>query len=49
MNGSTRVNIIRAVLFLTAVIFIIIGIINGSAFDVFIKASKVCTECIGIG
>ncbi|MBR1627889.1 MAG: hypothetical protein IJ679_01310 [Lachnospiraceae bacterium] len=32
-----------------AVICIIIGIFNGSMRDVFIKASKICTECIGLG
>ena len=32
-----------------AVICIILGIFNGSMRDVFIKASKICTECIGLG
>ena len=32
-----------------AILFIIIGIFNGSLMDVLIKASKICTECIGLG
>ena len=32
-----------------AVICIILGMINGSMLDVLIKASKICTECIGLG
>ncbi len=46
---SSSVIIVRLVIFLIAVIFIIIGIFNGSLNDVFIKASKICTECIGLG
>ncbi len=41
--------IVRSVIFLLAVIFIIIGILNGSCYDVFVKAAKICTECIGLG
>lgn len=40
---------VRGVIFLIAVILIIIGIFNGSFDDVFIKASNICTECIGLG
>ena len=47
--SPASVNIVRAVLFLVAVVFIIIGIFNGSLDDVFIKAAKICTECIGLG
>ncbi len=42
-------NIIRIAVILLAIILIIIGIFNGSFNDVFIKASKICTECIGLG
>lgn len=39
----------RMVILLIAVGFIVAGILNGSIMDVFIKASKICTECIGLG
>ncbi len=45
----TTVNVIRAVLLVLAIAFIVIGIFNGSMSDVLIKASKICTECIGLG
>ncbi len=41
--------IARTVILVIAVAFIIAGIINGSIYDVFVKASKICTECIGLG
>lgn len=43
------VNIFRVVILLLAVIFIILGVNNGSANDVFGKAVNICTECIGLG
>ncbi len=45
----STVNTIRTILLVIAVIFIIVGMFNGSLMDVFIKASKICTECIGLG
>ena len=47
--SASAVNIIRVVLLVVAVIFIVIGIFNGSLTDVFVKAAKICTECIGLG
>lgn len=47
--SPTSVNLIRCVILLIAVIFIIIGIFNGSLKDVFIKASNICTGCLGLG
>lgn len=46
---ASKLNIIRIAVILLAIILIIIGIFNGSFNDVFIKASKICTECIGLG
>ena len=43
------VNVIRIVMLAVAIVFIIVGIFNGSLNDVFVKASKICTECIGLG
>ncbi|MBQ8079164.1 MAG: thioredoxin [Oscillospiraceae bacterium] len=32
-----------------AILFIVIGIFNGSMKDVLVKAIKICTECVGLG
>ncbi len=32
-----------------AIFFIVAGVINHSALDVFVKAANICTECIGLG
>ena len=40
---------LRSGLFILATVFIIIGVINGGMYDVFVKAVNICTECIGLG
>lgn len=40
---------LRIVLLLTAACMIAAGLRNGSARDVFGKAVKICTECVGLG
>lgn len=40
---------LRTALFVVATVFIIIGVINGGMYDVFVKAVNICTECIGLG
>ncbi|MCR4922912.1 MAG: hypothetical protein K5931_02755 [Lachnospiraceae bacterium] len=40
---------IRMVFLAAALLFIVIGVFNGSMNDVLVKAVKVCTECIGLG
>ena len=40
---------LRIAMIVIAVILIVIGILQGDPLDVFIKASKICAECIGIG
>jgi len=42
-------NRLRLAVFMVAIVFILAGIMNGSMNDVFVKASKICTECIGLG
>ncbi|MBQ1492943.1 MAG: hypothetical protein IIZ39_13375 [Blautia sp.] len=32
-----------------AFVFLVLGVTNGSALDVFGKAVKICTECVGLG
>lgn len=41
--------IVRGIIFVIAVTFIALGIHNGGAKDVLIKAINICTECIGLG
>ena len=40
---------LRLVLLAVAVVFIIIGIRNGSMMAVVNKAIRICTECVGLG
>ena len=40
---------LQLVILCAAVAFILLGIMNGSAFDVLVKAINICTECIGLG
>ncbi|MBR0161268.1 MAG: hypothetical protein IJQ02_08330 [Oscillospiraceae bacterium] len=44
-----KIRLLRAVLLVLAAILIIAGVFNGSAGDVFGKAVKICTECVGLG
>ncbi len=46
-KGNTA--IYRVLLLTAALILIALGIMNGGARDVFIKAINICTECIGLG
>jgi len=43
------VNAVRWVIFVIAVIFIILGAVNGDPRSVMTKAIRICTECIGLG
>lgn len=40
---------LQAALIAAALVFIVLGVINGSAKAVLIKAVNICTECIGLG
>ena len=40
---------IRGIFLCLALVFIALGILNGGARDVFVKAVNICTECIGLG
>ena len=40
---------VRFAVLAVALVFIVVGIFNGSANDVLTKAIKICTECIGLG
>ena len=39
----------RRVLLVAAVIFVVLGVQNGSMKDVLVKAIRICTECVGLG
>ncbi len=40
---------LRLAILAFSLVCIVIGILNGSMMDVFVKASRICTECIGLG
>lgn len=48
-NAGKILLTVRILVFLVAVLFIILGILNGGMGDVIKKAIKICTECIGMG
>ena len=41
--------ILQAIVVIAAVIFIVLGVINGGAKAVHTKAAMICTECVGLG
>lgn len=44
-----RIFYVRTLIGIVALVFIVIGILNGGAMDVLLKAIAICTECIGLG
>ena len=40
---------LRAILFVLAVAFVLIGVWRGEVKTVFVKAANICLECIGLG
>ena len=48
-TDAPRQGAARLVLASLALLFIILGVMNGGARDVLIKAINICTECIGLG
>lgn len=41
--------VVRLLLYGAAVVFIVLGVMNGGLYDVLVKAINICTECIGLG
>lgn len=39
----------RFIMYAIAILFIVLGIVNGGLHDVLVKAINICTECIGLG
>ena len=48
-NENIFIWIVRAIIFVVAVTFIILGVFNNGMKEVFVKAINICTECIGLG
>ena len=46
---ARNVNVLRWVILAVAVVFIVVGIRNGSMTAVVNKAIRICTECVGLG
>ena len=46
---ARNTRLLRTALLILALVLIIAGVFNGSARDVFGKAVKICTECVGLG
>ncbi len=44
-----REALVRKILLAAAAVLIVLGILNGSAYDVLVKAIHICTECVGLG
>lgn len=48
-HSGNKLVLIRCCVFVIAIAFIVVGIFNGGADDVLLKAIVICTECIGLG
>ncbi|MBQ7139309.1 MAG: thioredoxin [Clostridia bacterium] len=46
MKGQKK---LRLLILCAAIVFILLGVMNGGAYDVLVKAINICTECIGLG
>lgn len=47
-EGSSG-HFVRISLIVLAVVFVLLGVMNGGLYDVWVKAINICTECIGLG
>ena len=47
--NEKKIKIIQGLLFITAVLFLCIGIFREETATVLLKAINICLECIGIG
>lgn len=49
LTNNITLWVIRGILFAVGVTFVVLGVLNGGANDVLVKAINICTECIGLG
>lgn len=49
LSNNIALWVARGIVFVVGVTFVILGIVNGGANDVLVKAINICTECIGLG
>ena len=49
VDPPKKTGVLQAVIIAAAIVFIIAGVLNGSAGDVLYKAITICTECVGLG
>lgn len=49
VQKGRRSLLIRPALYIVAIVFIVLGVMNGGLKDVLVKAINICTECIGLG
>jgi len=49
VRGGRGVNAVRAVIISAGIVLVVLGSLNGGAWDVLVKAVNICTECIGLG
>ncbi|MBP3912854.1 MAG: hypothetical protein J6D14_00395 [Lachnospiraceae bacterium] len=48
-EAAKRRILVRRILLAAAIVFVVLGMFNGSMKDVLVKAIKICSECIGLG
>ena len=48
-NRNQRRGAVQLSLVVLGLFFLVLGVVNGSALDVLIKAISICTECVGLG
>ena len=48
-EAAKRLVLVRRVMLVFAIVFVVLGIFNGSMKDVLVKAINICSECIGLG
>ena len=48
-ENSRGTQYLRTAVFALALVFIVMGIMNGGLEDVLAKGAAICTECIGLG
>lgn len=47
--AGSRLTRLRTAILVIAIVFIVLGVMNGGLRDVLVKAINICTECIGLG